>query len=361
MQHAPVDGQPVPHALKMMRMSRNGWIGARGGGFTLIELLVVIAIIALLIGILLPALSRARTIAKDTKCLANCRSMGQSMTLYANDYKDWFPVMTPGYSDTGNPQFLGDQHLTGGLSALFSLNQVGARVQSGLGVDEQGFTVSGHVGASINDDGDAEDCYPTRPAPFGVLSRNGGRTPLLRNYTGTVEVVYCPRDNEDLYTGMPRTWPTVGAWSGSYPQNAISLGAAKRFPRPPGTESQVVPTNLSYMYIAGMKTDEGRVAFPPALWGDETNGNDCGTGSFYQASVDETDAGATTAQARAAGVIVSGGYGTVDNHSSKGGNWVFADGAARFLQGNVLRQLYGRTGIGGATNGNRNGRTQTID
>lgn len=57
-------------------------------GFTLIELLVVIAIIALLIGVLLPALAKARDSGRLTKCLANQRSFAQATNLYALDNKD---------------------------------------------------------------------------------------------------------------------------------------------------------------------------------------------------------------------------------------------------------------------------------
>lgn len=62
-----------------------------GRAFTLIELLVVIAVIALIIGILLPALAGARESARTTRCLANVRSIAQGLSAYSGDYREMFP------------------------------------------------------------------------------------------------------------------------------------------------------------------------------------------------------------------------------------------------------------------------------
>ncbi len=77
----------------------------RRRGFTLIELLVVVAIIALLIGILLPALGRAREMAKATRCLANLSGIGKGLVMYSA-MNDGYVVPSynmPGGTYAGSP------------------------------------------------------------------------------------------------------------------------------------------------------------------------------------------------------------------------------------------------------------------
>jgi type II secretory pathway pseudopilin PulG len=97
----------------------------RAGAFTLVELLVVIGIIAILIGLLLPTLGRAREASKRTTCLSNMRELANAFRLYATAFKDYIPI---GYMDQKAFSYIINWNNTNGTK----VSQMGLMVEAGL-------------------------------------------------------------------------------------------------------------------------------------------------------------------------------------------------------------------------------------
>jgi prepilin-type N-terminal cleavage/methylation domain-containing protein len=81
---------------RQVRECKNSRKSLQRKNFTLIELLVVIAIIAILAALLLPALSKAKEVAKGSVCIGNLKQTGLAMFQYADDFNGWTPKINQG-------------------------------------------------------------------------------------------------------------------------------------------------------------------------------------------------------------------------------------------------------------------------
>lgn len=170
---------------------------ARNAAFTLIELLVVIAVIALLVGILLPALSGARKEGRAVSCAANIRQVALGVQIYTGDYNYFPPAYVYGSETTGSHWRFEDQQVTnpnpvnGYIHWSYSLLSDGD-----TGVPEKAFTcpeVHNGGAPATNPGANAADWEPNQTNDAGSQAGSSAEFPRDRQarrmaYTGNAAI-----------------------------------------------------------------------------------------------------------------------------------------------------------------------------
>ena len=168
--------------------------------FTLIELLVVISIIALLVGILLPALGAARATAKSIVCLSNSRQIGTASTTYTVDNKEFFVRYREVFSPGGYP---GASHGSWWTASLYNKEYM---------TDLKGYTCP-----SLESEKQITEADPDQPQQaawafpeYGMNSSNIGMVQRQTNFVQS-EYTYLGEVPSGPTQGTPNVWLSISA------------------------------------------------------------------------------------------------------------------------------------------------------
>jgi len=185
----------------------SGKVRLAARAFTLVELLVVIGIIALLIAILLPALSRAQEMSRSLKCLANLRSLAQATILHANEHRGYMPVAGATFTPTASSATPDGMHDHAMLK--YSYFNDGGKVRP-MGLAG---SLARYLGQNVRTDSKAQ---LEADLEIGTVAR----------------MFICPSDREGGWLGFTIAEYTGGNWTGpssrqSYAFNEAVLGIAE--------------------------------------------------------------------------------------------------------------------------------------
>jgi prepilin-type N-terminal cleavage/methylation domain-containing protein/prepilin-type processing-associated H-X9-DG protein len=168
--------------------STSSYSRARRPGFTLIELLVVIAIIAVLIGLLLPAVQQVRGAADRAQCLNNLKQLALALHQYHDDYKS-FP---PGHRSLRNADQLPYSGWTLSILPYLEQRQLYDRGRAAYRVSSSPFRNPPHTGLSSPVQGFA--CPTDGRVPGPQTSQQSRETVALTSYLGVSGKDHATRD-----------------------------------------------------------------------------------------------------------------------------------------------------------------------